>query len=730
MIKRILTLMIAVMVAAGLFATKLQVKGVVSENGRLRVEGTKLVNAKGEPVQLRGVSFGWHNMWPRFFNEGSVTRLARDWGADIVRCSIGLDLDSLTYDKNPELAYECVDRVMRGAVQNDCYVLVDFHSHANNLPLAKKFFEDVTKKYGHLPNVLYEIWNEPTEVPWQETKEYSEELIPLIRANAPESVIIVPTPRWDQEVDKAADDPITKFDNLMYSLHYYAATHKDHFRDKAKYALSKGLPIFMSECAAMEHTGDGVIDPASWDEWMQLADEHDISWICWSLSDKVETCSMLRPGAPSDGRDWRDEDLKPWSVMVKHYLKRGRNDKIVDKKGFVTVDNGQFKIDGKPYRFVGTNLWYGGILGSEGEGGDMDRLIRELDTLKSLGIDNVRVLVGGEGREGLASHISPVLQKAPGVYDEQLLAGLDRLLAELEKREMKAVLYLGNAWEWSGGYGAYLEWAGAGRCPVPSEAGYDKYMEFVSQFVANDKAKELYADHVRNMVTRTNSITGKPYSESPAIMAWQIANEPRAFSDAGKEKFAEWTISVAELIKRHDPNHLVSLGSEGKHGCEQDMQLWKRIHQSPAIDYGTLHLWPYNWGWVNEKNLAKKVPQALAKAKQYINEHGEVSKELGKPLVLEEFGYPRDGFKFGKDAKTKGRDAFYEGVFSMVATDQVLQGCNFWGWGGECTPSHETWQPGDQYSGDPAQEAQGLNSVFSTDSSTLEVIKKSCKTML
>lgn len=156
----------------------------------------------------------------------------------------------------------------------------------------------MTKKYGHLPNVLYEIWNEPTEVPWQETKEYSEALIPLIRANAPESVIIVPTPRWDQEVDKAADDPITKFDNLMYSLHYYAATHKDHFRDKAKYALSKGLPIFMSECAAMEHTGDGVIDPASWDEWMQLADENGISWICWSLSDKVETCSMLRPAHP------------------------------------------------------------------------------------------------------------------------------------------------------------------------------------------------------------------------------------------------------------------------------------------------------------------------------------------------------------------------------------------------------------------------------------------------
>lgn len=298
--------------------------GVVSRNGQLRVEGRNLVNEKGEKVQLRGVSLGWHNWWHRFFNAGTVQRLSQDWGADIIRCSIGLDLDSMCYDKNRELAYRCVDSVVEAAVKNDVYVLVDFHSHANNLPLAKEFFGHVTKKYGRLPNVMYEIWNEPMEVQWKDTKEYSEALIPEIRRNAPDAIVIVPTPRWDQNVDEAADDPVTGFGNLMYSLHYYAATHKDEYRDKAKYALSKGLPVFMSECAAMEHTGDGVIDTSSWDEWMKIADENNISWICWSLSDKEETCSMLRPGAPSDGMEWTDADLKPWTVLVKHYLKRGR----------------------------------------------------------------------------------------------------------------------------------------------------------------------------------------------------------------------------------------------------------------------------------------------------------------------------------------------------------------------------------------------------------------------
>lgn len=293
-------------------------------HGQLRVEGTQLVDSKGAPVQLRGVSMGWHNMWPRFYNQGTVDRLTGDWGADLVRCSVGVaHLDS-GFDCDSVAAYAVVDSIVQGAVRNGAYVLVDFHSHPNKLADAKRFFTHVAGKYGHLPNIMYEIWNEPTEVPWSECKAYAEELIPVIRALDPDGIVVVPTPRWDQEVDKAADDPITGVPGLLYSLHYYAATHTGWLRDKAQYALDKGLPLIMSECASMLHTGDGVVDTKEWDEWMRFADEKGISWAAWSISDKDETCSMLRPSAASDGREWRDSDLKPWAVLVKHYLRRNR----------------------------------------------------------------------------------------------------------------------------------------------------------------------------------------------------------------------------------------------------------------------------------------------------------------------------------------------------------------------------------------------------------------------
>ena len=296
----------------------------VERHGQLRVEGTQLVDSKGAPVQLRGVSMGWHNMWPRFYNQGTVDRLTGDWGADLVRCSVGVaHLDS-GFDCDSVAAYAVVDSIVQGAVRNGAYVLVDFHSHPNKLADAKRFFTHVAGKYGHLPNIMYEIWNEPTEVPWSECKAYAEELIPVIRALDPDGIVVVPTPRWDQEVDKAADDPITGVPGLLYSLHYYAATHTGWLRDKAQYALDKGLPLIMSECASMLHTGDGVIDTKEWDEWMRFADEKGISWAAWSISDKDETCSMLRPSAASDGREWRDSDLKPWAVLVKHYLRRNR----------------------------------------------------------------------------------------------------------------------------------------------------------------------------------------------------------------------------------------------------------------------------------------------------------------------------------------------------------------------------------------------------------------------
>lgn len=401
---------------------------------------------------------------------------------------------------------------------------------------------------------------------------------------------------------------------------------------------------------------------------------------------------------------------------------------------FVTVKDGEFHIGDSVYRYVGTNFWYGAILGSEGRGGDRARLARELDSLKALGMDNLRILVGGDGPEGLASHISPTLQTAPGVYNDTLLRGLDYLLDQLEQRDMRAVLYLNNAWEWSGGFSAYLEWAGAGKAVNPADAGYPAYMEYASQFVRNDSAKALAADHIRNIVTRTSTVNGRPYTESPAIMAWQIANEPRAFAEESKPDFARWIHETSQLIKQLDPNHLVSIGSEGLKGCEEDIDLWTEIHTYPEVDYATIHIWPYNWSWVNDRTATDSVEVACDATGDYINRHYDAlhfaltdNGAQMKPLVLEEFGYPRDGMAVAKGTPVTARDRYYDYVFSIVADGGKISGLNFWGWGGLAEPSHRTWQPGDDYTGDPAQEPQGLNSVFASDSTTIAVIRSATR---
>lgn len=396
-----------------------------------------------------------------------------------------------------------------------------------------------------------------------------------------------------------------------------------------------------------------------------------------------------------------------------------------DAPQYVTVRDGDFYIGDSVYKYVGTNFWYGAILASTGRGGDRERLARELDMMQENGIDNVRVLVGADGAENIPNHIMPVLQPKPGVYNDTIFDGLDYLMAELEKRDMKAVLYVNNAWEWSGGYGTYLEWAGAGPCPNPAIDGYREYCNYVSQFVRNDSAKAMAADNVRAIVGRTNRYTDKPYSESPALMTWEIANEPRPFASDSltKAKFAEWISEQAALIKSLDPNHLVSTGSEGYYGTEVDINLWEKIHNDPNIDYGIIHLWPYNWSWITAETTVSGVDSACLKALEYIKPHAEMMKKAGRPLVLEEFGYPRDNMGLAPGSPVKGRDAFYSYIFRLIGDTDLIDGVNFWGWGGYARPAHENWQPWDEYTGDPAQEAQGLNSVFAADSSTMKIIR-------
>ena len=396
---------------------------------------------------------------------------------------------------------------------------------------------------------------------------------------------------------------------------------------------------------------------------------------------------------------------------------------------FIKVNaDGQFVRDGKPYYFVGANFWYGAILGSEGEGGNRERLHKELDFLKSIGINNLRVLVGADGENGIKTRVEPSLQVAPGVYNDTILAGLDYFMNELRERDMTAVLYLNNSWEWSGGYSVYLQWSGHGDAVVPAVDGWPAYMEYVKQFPQSDSAKALFANHVNYIVSRTNRYNQIKYVDDPTIMSWQIGNEPRAFSDENKEPFARWMADVAAQIKSLDPNHMVSSGSEGAWGCEMDMNLFAKIHADPNINYLNIHIWPYNWGWVKADSLTELLPRAKENTKKYIDDHMVIARKYSKPIVLEEFGFPRDGFSFSKEAPTTARDEYYRYVFDLIRQDResggLFAGCNFWAWGGFAgqNPDHVFWEKGDDYTGDPAQEQQGLNSVFATDS-TIEIIK-------
>ena len=405
------------------------------------------------------------------------------------------------------------------------------------------------------------------------------------------------------------------------------------------------------------------------------------------------------------------------------------------KPSFVEVKDGKFVCEDYPSHYVGTNFWYGAILGSEGEGGDRARLEAELDTLKALGMTNLRVLVGGDGPDGIPTRVSPTLQKEPGVYNDTIFRGLDYLLAEMAERGMKAVLYINNSWEWSGGYGMYLEWAGAGKALIPAEVGYTAYCNYVSQFVTNEKAKELFYNHVRHVVTRTNTVTGKPYKDDPAIFSWQIGNEPRCFrpDSLGQAAFVDFMWTTAALIKSLDPNHMVSSGSEGRHGCETSLELFEKVHSCPDIDYMNIHIWPYNWSWVREKTLKTNLQKAIANTDEYIDEHVAIAAKYGKPVVLEEFGFPRDDFQFAQGTPTTARDEYYRHVFGRIVesakTGGLFAGLNFWGWGGLAGQSQTNlyWQPGDDYCGDPAQEQQGLNSVYACDESTVAVIRQSAE---
>jgi len=293
----------------------------VKQHGQLSVQGIQLTDKNNNPIVLRGMSFGWHSMWPRFYNEKAVSWLKKDFNCNVVRAAMGIELGEKAYIKDSLFSKQKIEAVIKGAIKADIYVIVDWHSHNVNLKEAKAFFAEVSKKYSKYPNIIYEVFNEPDYETWPEVKAYAEEVIKVIRHNDPDNIILVGSPHWDQHVNLPASDPIKGFNNIMYTMHFYAATHGKELRDCTDDAIKSGLPIFISESAGMEATGDGPLNIKAWEEYIDWMESRKLSWITWSVSDKDETCSVLKKTAKSEGK-WKNEDLKESGIKVREYLRR------------------------------------------------------------------------------------------------------------------------------------------------------------------------------------------------------------------------------------------------------------------------------------------------------------------------------------------------------------------------------------------------------------------------
>lgn len=298
----------------------------VAQHGQLSVVGPHIRDENGAVTSLAGPSFFWSNTgWGqnRFYTKGAVDTFAKDWNAGIIRVAMGAQGNG-NYLEDEAGNIDRVVTVVNAAIKNGLYVIIDWHSHQaeQDVEEAKLFFTAIAKAYGHTPNVIYEIYNEPLDrTDWSTVvKPYAEDLIQTIRAVDPDNLIIVGTQSWDQDVDKAADDPITGQDNILYALHFYAATHKGELRKKADYAIGKGLPLILSEWGTVTYSGDGKLDKKSTRAWMKYAKKHGLTHLNWSVSDKDESASLFKPGASSDG-GWTTDDLTPSGKVVREIIR-------------------------------------------------------------------------------------------------------------------------------------------------------------------------------------------------------------------------------------------------------------------------------------------------------------------------------------------------------------------------------------------------------------------------
>ena len=297
-----------------------------SQNGALSVKGTQLVDEKGQAVQLRGISTHGIAWFPDFVNQDAVMQLSKDWGANLFRIAMYTDENGgYCTDGDKEKLKALVTDGVEYAKQADMYVIVDWHILSDCDPNQNKdeaiaFFREMAEVFADNDNVLYEICNEPNGgTSWDSIKSYAEEVIPVIRAQKPDAVILVGTPTWSQEIDKAAASPLDD-SNVMYTLHFYAGTHKDDLRNRLETCVQNGLPVFVSEFGMCDASGNGANDFVSTTKWLELLNKYQISFCCWNLANKDESSSVFKASSTALS-DWTDDDFNESGRWIRDYFR-------------------------------------------------------------------------------------------------------------------------------------------------------------------------------------------------------------------------------------------------------------------------------------------------------------------------------------------------------------------------------------------------------------------------
>lgn len=291
----------------------------VATNGKLKVVGNQIQNQNGVAVQLKGMSLFWSQWGSTFYNASVVNSLADNWKATVVRAAMAVENGG--YLTNPAAEKARVKTVVDAAIAKGIYVIIDWHDHSatQHTAQAKAFFTEMAQLYKNTPNVIFEIFNEPDGESWPEVRAYAVEIIGAIRGAGAPNLVVVGTPTWSQDVDVAASNPITQYPNVAYTLHFYAGTHKQNLRDKAATALSKGIALFVTEFGTCGASGNGNLNLAETQLWMDFMNSRKLSWANWSLNDKAETASALVTGSSTTG-NWPASALTPSGAFIKQKL--------------------------------------------------------------------------------------------------------------------------------------------------------------------------------------------------------------------------------------------------------------------------------------------------------------------------------------------------------------------------------------------------------------------------